>query len=122
MDMLHKKQRSNRLLKVFETLEAIYHILLPEQEKCYIQLYLDIYGLVDDSMFDVVREDLEHTEHFHTFVDQFLDILNGILSISIDREEELMEGLLTHLAGTIIRLKNGVRIHNPLLHLSFIHN
>lgn len=116
MDMLHKKQRSNRLLKVFETLEAIYHILLPEQEKCYIQLYLDIYGLVDDSMFDVVREDLEHTEHFHTFVDQFLDILNGILSISIDREEELMEGLLTHLAGTIIRLKNGVRIHNPLLH------
>lgn len=57
MDMLHKKQRSNRLLKVFETLEAIYHILLPEQEKCYIQLYLDIYGLVDDSMFDVVRED-----------------------------------------------------------------
>lgn len=115
-DMLNKKQRPPRLLKVFETIEAMYQLHLPEQEKCYIQLYLDIYGLVDESMFDLAREDLEHTDHFHSFVKQFLDILNGILSISIDQEEELMEGLLAHLAGTIIRLKNGVRIHNPLLH------
>lgn len=115
-DMLNKKQRPPRLIKVFETIEAMYQLHLPEQEKCYIQLYLDIYGLVDESMFDLAREDLEHTDHFHSFVKQFLDILNGILSISIDQEEELMEGLLAHLAGTIIRLKNGVRIHNPLLH------
>lgn len=115
-EMLNRKQRNPQLLKVFQTIESVYQIQLPEQEKCYLQLYLDIYGLVEESMFDIAREDLEHTDTFHSFANQFMDVLNGILSISIDRETEVRKGLLSHLAGTIIRLKNGVRIHNPLLH------
>ncbi|MCB5954161.1 BglG family transcription antiterminator [Enterococcus sp. CWB-B31] len=85
-------------------------------ELSYIYLYLDLYGLLTSNSFDKKKLEVEKSERFNEFIDNFLSITEGILNIDIGTDKQLKKGIVHHLSGTILRLTMSIRIHNPLLY------
>ena len=109
------KNNNDQLLDIYDTIESNYHIKLPLNEKYYIQLYLDSYGLMTKGGFENAKNALRSSLEFQQFLLQFIEVLNTILNIDIHNETSTLQGLITHVSGTVIRLKNQIKIHNPLL-------
>lgn len=109
------KSNEDDLRAIYHEIEQAYHISLPYHEKCYIQLYLDSYGFLSEGGFEGAKNKIRSSSLFQNFLHQFINVLNTILNIDINNETTTLHGLIAHVSGTIIRLKNGIRIHNPLL-------
>lgn len=114
-EFLKNEESLKFLISSSKTVEQFYGMKIPMGEYGYIQLYLDIYGLFDHNSFPLVKSDLMKTPHFDSFKNQFMIIIESILNIDMSIDHDLVEGLISHVAGTIIRLKSSIRIHNPLL-------
>lgn len=110
-----EKIRSKKMTELFNKIEKAYHLSLSDKEKEYMLLYLDTYGLLQNGTFLNEKLRLKESESFLSFMEQFVSIFNGILTIDITKDGAVREGLTNHIAGTILRLKKRIRIHNPLL-------
>lgn len=88
---------------------------MPSQEKEYICLYVFFSGILKSRGVDFQRQKMLTSPEFEAFLQEFDQVVQSICGIDITGDERLLEAFRYHLSGLIFRMKNGLRMKNPLL-------
>lgn len=90
---------------------------IPEEESAYICLHM-----LGAKIQESVNKDIHYNELIQSPTEPYLDIAKEIIHLTSDiigadlsNDEFLLASLVLHLRPTIIRLKYGLNLHNPLL-------
>lgn len=101
---------------VVDQLSLDLKIKIPESEIAYICLHMlgskiqqDIF--VDDYTVIINSQDAIYLQ----VANEIIQLVSDILRIDLSDDKILLTGLVIHLRPTIIRLKNGLKLRNPLL-------
>lgn len=101
---------------VVDQLSLDLKIKIPESEIAYICLHMlgskiqqDIF--VDDYTAIINSQDAIYLQ----VANEIIQLVSDILRIDLSDDKILLTGLVIHLRPTIIRLKNGLKLRNPLL-------
>lgn len=101
---------------VVERLSKEYKLEIPEKESAYIclhmlgakiqqDIYLDDYNAIINSQNGIYIEVAKEIIH----------LVSDILRVDLSQDKILLTGLIIHLRPTIVRLKNNLKLRNPLL-------
>lgn len=97
--------------KIGDELEHFFQIDIPETEIAYITMHLkgaklrhDKEYLLEDTSIEVAKK-----------AKNLIDLIGKHLGIDLSKNHSLFEGLVLHLKPALYRMKQGMRISNPLL-------
>lgn len=101
---------------VIEELSKNFKLKIPEKEIAYICLHMlgakiqqDI-SLDDYSVFINSQNDI-----YVEVAKEIIHLVSDILEVDLSQDKILLTGLIIHLRPTIVRLKNNLKLRNPLL-------
>lgn len=86
--------------------------ILPEE---VLNILLHIKGAKVNYSDTTVGKKVEDTEKIIDIVEEMIDVFDSNYAFELKNDETFLHGLLIHLRPTMIRLRNGMNIHNPLL-------
>lgn len=92
-------------------IEQSFNLSLPASEAGYIALHL----LGARQSFNEETTEFEQDEVLKNTIISFLRNITQQMGVTIDKDQELIQGLLVHLRPAIYRMKYGFRNDNPLL-------
>ncbi|WP_368657938.1 transcription antiterminator [Metabacillus halosaccharovorans] len=97
--------------EIAEKLEETFQIKIPEDEKGYITMHLRGAKLRFEGRVDIQDENVEIAYLVQRLIEQVEQLTNKELK----HDTSLFHGLLAHLQPAVYRLKQGMKITNPLL-------
>lgn len=92
-------------------LEKEFNIKFPEEELYYITMHLMGTRLI----YSDIEEDTMNELEMNELVSDLIISIEKTLEINLSDDTELFYGILTHLYPAIYRMKNNMKIRNPLL-------
>ncbi len=101
---------------VVEQLEEIFHIQFPKDEISYISLHMLGAKIQED--FDMKNYDLlldSQNQEYVNLAIEIIQLASEILNTDLTRDELLLTSLALHLRTTVVRLKYGLKLRNPVL-------
>src|SRR5699024_2716686 len=110
-ERLSKKKEFEIATILQKEIEQIFNLRLPASEAGYIALHL----LGARQSFNEETVEFEKDDVLKSTVISFLRNLTQQMGVTIDKDQELIQGLLVHLKPAIYRMKYGFRNDNPLL-------
>lgn len=112
-----KKEREYAVAKwVVHELKKEFKVNFPEEEIGYISIHMmgaKIQENSDDEECSAIIE--EYDDNFTDVAKSIIALLSGILSIDLTRDEGLLTRMVLHLRPTVMRLRYGLRLTNPIL-------
>ncbi|MGM0876488.1 MAG: BglG family transcription antiterminator [Bacillota bacterium] len=97
--------------EIAEMLEETFQIDIPEEEVGYITMHLRGAKLRFEGKMDIQDENVE----IAYLVQRLIEQVEKITGKNLKRDSSLFQGLLAHLQPAIYRIKQGMKITNPLL-------
>ncbi|HZH59869.1 MAG TPA: BglG family transcription antiterminator [Metabacillus sp.] len=97
--------------EIAEKLEETFQITIPEDEKGYITMHLRGAKLRFEGKLDIQDENVE----IAYLVQRLIEQVEKLTSRELKHDQSLFQGLLAHLQPAVYRLKQGMKITNPLL-------
>lgn len=95
-------------------LEEEFEIEIPDVETSYICLHLK--GSKHEHIMPKTGEDYDYgNREIQKLVNDMIDVFDPEKAYLIKQDEEFIQGLLTHLQPTMIRISHGMQIKNPVL-------
>lgn len=97
-------------------LEKYLKITIPEEEIIYICLHIlgaKVQHDIDFDNYDVAT-DLEEKE-YEDVAKKIIALVSDVLMVDLKEDRVLLTSLILHLKPTIVRLKNNLRLENPIL-------
>ncbi|WP_380162362.1 BglG family transcription antiterminator [Kroppenstedtia sanguinis] len=110
MKKLRHRTEYRTAQRISEVIQRKYHIYVPENETGNLALHL-----LGAKRLQTDHEKIDTDDIVLQFVEQLIEISSETLQIPLQRDRELREGLYIHLKPTLIRLKYGLSIENPML-------
>lgn len=101
---------------VTDKLAREFEIKVPEEETAYISLHMlgaKIQELVSSEDYDMLLQSEEKT--YMELAYEIISLVGEILGLNISNDKLLLVGLALHLRPTIVRLKYGLQLRNPML-------
>lgn len=116
-ELIHKLKNDEefQVAKVVTNeLEEEFEIQIPQIETAYICLHIEAAKrqYAESGRF---RQRAGFEQELEMLVDQMIDVYDSEIAYYLKQDEEFVSGLVAHLQPTVIRLKNGMLIGNPLL-------
>lgn len=111
LDKLKDKEEFDIALYLKNEIENSFEIKLPESEAGYIALHL----LGARQSVGEKNYDFEKDTALRESIVSFLKNITQQMGVPIDKDQELIQGLMVHLKPAIYRIKYGFRNDNPLL-------
>ncbi len=96
--------------KIATELEEEFDIEIPEVEISYICLHIKA-----SKVERVTIKTGSRLENINLIADKMIYAFDEKMAYQLKQDEEFLDSLLAHLEPTIIRLSNGMNIHNPML-------
>lgn len=97
-----------------ERLAVEFRISIPDVEIAYICLHIK--GTKAQQYGPADMQEAEETEELLDLANEMIERFDSELAYALKQDEEfVVQGLIAHLKPTLIRLKNGMTIQNPLL-------
>lgn len=93
-------------------LEIEFDIEIPETEIAFIALHIKGAKI---SYVEHKNSENEEAKQLHELIQAMIATYDETIQYQLKQDEEFLQGLITHLQPTIIRLKNDLPIYNPLL-------
>ena len=115
LQMLQRDEDYEFALYIVKALEKEFQITIPEIEAIYICLHIKASKrqFIDlDEKSNLLYYEGQGAKEL---INEMIDAYDRQISYELKRDEEFISGLLAHLQPTFIRLKNGMKISNPLL-------
>jgi len=113
------KQKNEYLIAVemAKEIESAFNLRLPEPEIGYIVLHIIGAKMQQNKVEDVnlVLEDEKNIELAVIMAKEIITIAKKALSLDLNNDKQLLNGLILHLRPTINRLKYGLTLRNPIL-------
>jgi mannitol operon transcriptional antiterminator len=97
--------------EIAQRLEETFQIAIPEDEVGYITMHLRGAKLRFEGKIDIQDENVE----IAYLVQRLIEQVETITGKSLKQDSSLFQGLLAHLQPAIYRIKQGMKITNPLL-------
>lgn len=115
VDSLKGKEDYLLAAYIAEALEAEFSVEIPEVEIAYICLHLlaSKRQMIEERGAHVTIE--EEQERLLNMIDSMIDVFDSDMAYELKQDEEFIRGLSAHLEPTMIRLKNDMKIRNPML-------
>ncbi|TXC91016.1 transcription antiterminator [Metabacillus litoralis] len=110
LDQLKDSREFTFAEEIAEKLENTFNISIPLDEKGYITMHLRGAKLRFEGKLDIQDENVEIAYLVQRLIEQVEQLTNNKL-----QDQSLFQGLLAHLQPAIYRLKQGMKITNPLL-------
>ncbi|GMA97929.1 BglG family transcription antiterminator [Pelosinus sp. IPA-1] len=113
---LQSKEEYQVAKDIGESIEASFHVTLPEPEIGYILLHI-LGAKMQQNPIEEVHLKLDEDNNLALVIArEIITIAQGVLSVDFTNDKQLLTGLLLHLRPTINRLKYGLTLKNPILH------
>ncbi|WP_207871866.1 mannitol operon transcriptional antiterminator [Enterococcus sp. DIV2402] len=96
--------------KVVSKIGKDFSIILTSEELTYIQWVLQINMVKNDSHVTTIRNHTLNEE-----IMKFIESVEERMGISLSRDQELKEGLYTHMEKALARIRSNMQITNPAL-------
>lgn len=114
LGLLIDKLEYGAALWIIEQLGKDFHMHIPEAEAGYITMYMMGAGTQqdaedDDAMYEVLDEE------YKDFAIEIIQLVGGILGVSLKNDTALQKSLSLHLKRAVTRLKYDMFLKNPLL-------
>lgn len=112
--LLTDKLEYGAALWIIEQLGKDFNMHIPEAEAGYITIYMLGAGTQQDAEdYDSMYELLD--EEYKDFAIEIVQLVSGILGVSLKNDTTLQKGLSLHLKRAVTRLKYDMFLKNPLL-------
>lgn len=101
---------------VVERLETQFNLTFPEAEIGYISLHMlgaKIQGNIHDNNYDVLLN--TQNKEYVEIAKEIISLAGEILNVELSNDKLLLTALVLHLRPTIVRLKNDLKLRNPIL-------
>ncbi|UGB30343.1 MULTISPECIES: BglG family transcription antiterminator [Bacillaceae] len=111
LDQLKESREFAFANEIAMKLEETFNIDIPEDEKGYITMHLRGAKLRFEGKMDIQNENVE----IAYLVQRLIEQVEKLTGKGLKHDQSLFQGLLAHLQPAIYRLKQGMKITNPLL-------
>lgn len=112
---LLKNKEFNISKKMAKNIEMAFEVKLPDDEICYIQLHI-ISAKKHENKPEGLKLHLKTNENMAVLMaKEIIEISERALSLDLNKDKQLFNGLVLHLKPTINRLKYGLTLRNPIL-------
>jgi transcriptional antiterminator len=101
---------------VVKRLSEAFHLFFSEDEIGYISLHMlgaKIQEDIDTNNCDMVL-DVQNREYIH-IAKEIISLAGDVLNIDLSHDQQLLIALVLHLRPTVVRLKYGLKLRNPIL-------
>ncbi len=99
--------------RISRALEDKFHILIPEVETVYI--YLHLKGAKKQYADSDGGQIVMNPDRWRRLINDLIDAYDLDYAYYLKQDDEFLQSLIAHLQPTVIRLKNEMRLKNPLL-------
>lgn len=99
--------------RIAQELEKELKVEIPEVEIAYICLHIK--GSKHEKIQLGDRSLLDNNREIQQLINKMIDAFDDKQTFFLKRDDEFIQGLLAHLQPTLIRLKYGMEIHNPII-------
>lgn len=101
---------------VVEELSKNFKLKIPEKEIAYICLHMLGSKIQQDISLDDYNTFINSQNDIYVEVaKEIISLVSDILNVDLSKDKVLLTGLIIHLRPTIVRLKNKLKLRNPLL-------
>ncbi len=109
LKQIEKDEEYEDAIAISRALELEFEILIPPIETAYIWLHLK------GAKQQYVKESLPKQNELVSLVNELIDAYDPNIAYILKQDDEFIQGLLAHMEPTLVRLRNGMSITNPLL-------
>ena len=109
LSQIKKDEEYEDACLISRALEEEFEIEIPLIETAYIWLHLK------GAKRQYVKENSSEQDQLNSLVNELIDAYDPNIAYLLKQDDEFIRGLLAHMEPTLIRLKNGMNITNPLL-------
>lgn len=116
LESLRKEREFNVAGWVVKQLSEKFHISFPEEEIGYIAMHMLGAKIQEDYNSDDYNTLLENQdEEYVDIAEDIISVSSEVLNIDLAKDKNLLTRLVLHLRPTVMRLKYGLRLTNPIL-------
>lgn len=101
---------------VIKRLSEEFHIEFPEDEVGYISLHMLGAKIQQDDIskdYDLILE--SEDKLYVDIAKEIMQMVSDILNVNLVNDNQLLTGLVIHLRPTVVRIKHGLKLRNPML-------
>lgn len=109
LSQIEKGEEYENAVLISKALEEEFGITIPPIETAYIWLHLK------GAKRQYAEEVSSKQDDLTSLVNELIDAYDPAIAYSLKQDDEFIKGLLAHMEPTLVRLKNGMNIVNPLL-------
>jgi transcriptional antiterminator len=114
---IKEKEEFNVALEITKNIEKAFDVKFPKSEVIYILLHIlgaKMQQNKKDDVFNLVNN-IKEDDLSVVMAKEIIDIAQRSLGTYLEKDEQLLNGLILHLRPTINRLKYGLVLRNPVL-------
>lgn len=112
-----KKEREYTIAKwVLKELSKEFNVTFPEEEIGYISIHMMGAKVQDPACVEECSQVIEsYNADFTDMAKSIISLASDILDVDLTKDDRLLTRLVLHLRPTVMRLKYGLRLTNPIL-------